>query len=70
MKDSGMDRAFHMHEGEIQYVLFGNPETRRTPGRHKRSWKVSIKMDIDEMQWMGGVQGILLAQGGDQSGIL
>jgi len=45
-----MDWAFHMYEGEIQYVLFGNPETTKTPGRHDRRWRDSIIMHIDEIQ--------------------
>lgn len=53
-----MDRTFHMYEGEIQYVLFGNLKTAKTPGRHERRWKDSITMHIDEIQG-GGAYGEL-----------
>jgi hypothetical protein len=70
MKEGGMDRTFHMYEGEIQYVLFGNLKTAKTPGRHERRWKDSITMHIDEIQGGGGVRGIVLFQDREQSGIL
>jgi hypothetical protein len=41
-------------------ILVGNPEGRRTLGRHRRRWEDNIKMDLREIGW-GGMEWIHLA---------
>jgi len=31
----------------------GRPVGKRQPGRHKRRWEVNIKMDLQNVGWMG-----------------
>ena len=39
-----------MVEGRVVHrVLAGKPEGKRSFGRHRRSWKNNIKMDLDEV---------------------
>jgi hypothetical protein len=34
-------------------ILVGNPEGKRPPGRPRRRWMGSIKMDLREVGWDG-----------------
>jgi hypothetical protein len=42
-------------------LLAGNPEGKRSLGRHKRRWKDNIRIDMREISWEG-VDWIHLAQ--------
>jgi len=37
----------------VYRVLVGKPEGKRTLGRPRRSWKDTIKMDLQEVGWEG-----------------
>ena len=34
-------------------VLVGKPEGKKPLGRPRRGWEDNIKMDLQEMEWMG-----------------
>jgi hypothetical protein len=45
-----------MGEGRNLYrVLVGKPEGKRPLGRPRRRWEDGIKMDLEEIGWVGGV---------------
>jgi hypothetical protein len=46
-------------------ILVGKPEGKRPPGRPKRGWEDNIKMDLQEVGWMG-MDWIDLAQDRDR----
>ena len=49
----------------VYRVLVGNPEGKRSLGRHRRRWKDNIKMDIQEVG-CGSMDWIELAQDRDR----
>jgi hypothetical protein len=56
-----------MGEGRNVYrVLVGKPEGRSSLGRPRRRWEDGIRMDLEEIGWLGGVEWIHLAQDRDR----
>ena len=47
-------------------VLVGKPEGKRPLGRSRRRWEDNIKMDRQEVGWVGGKDWIDLAQDRDR----
>ena len=55
-----------MGEGRGVYrVLVGKPEGKRPLGIHRSRWEDNIKMDFQELEWVG-MDGIDLAQDRDR----
>jgi hypothetical protein len=47
-------------------VLVGKPEGKRPLGRPRNGWEDNIKMDLQEVEWGGGIDWIVLAQDRDK----
>jgi hypothetical protein len=47
------------------WILVGRPDGRRPLGRFRRRWEDNIKMDLQEVGWVG-MDWIELAQDGDR----
>ena len=54
----------------VYSVLVGKPEGKRTLGRPRRRWEVSIKMDLKEMRWEAwtGLIWLRMGTGNEPSG--
>ena len=55
MKNKWAGHVARMGERKGVYrVLVGKPEEKRPPGRPRRRWEDNTKMDLQEVEWVGG----------------